>query len=294
MSKLNLTRPFLAVQSSSMKTVPLSVKRIQAGLTTQLVGRHLVYFGSIGSTNVEAKRLAASGAPEGTLVIADEQTAGKGRRGRRWLAPPNTCLLTSLLFRPALLPAQASRLTMLCSLAAAEAIETETGVPVAIKWPNDLVIPHAPGRSYRKLGGILTETALSSKELLFAIVGMGINVNVDPTALGPVMTPATSLLAELGRPVDRVALLAAILQQIENRYSQMPGEQIHADWAQRLITLGQQVIVTLYPQSHDDSQGWLEGTAEGVDPDGALLLRDLAGNLRLVTVGDVTLRISQT
>lgn len=294
MSKLNLTRPFLAVQSSSMKTVPLSVKRIQAGLTTQFVGRHLVYFGSIGSTNVEAKRLAASGAPEGTLVIADEQTAGKGRRGRRWLAPPNTCLLTSLLFRPALLPAQASRLTMLCSLAAAEAIETETGVPVAIKWPNDLVVPHAPGHSYRKLGGILTETALSGKELFFAIVGMGINVNVDPTALGPVMTPATSLLAELGRPVDRAALLAAILQQIENRYSQMPGEQIHADWAQRLITLGQQVIVTLYPQSHDDSQEWLEGTAEGVDPDGALLLRDLAGNLRLVTVGDVTLRISQT
>jgi BirA family biotin operon repressor/biotin-[acetyl-CoA-carboxylase] ligase len=277
-----------------MKTVPLSVKRIQAGLTTQFVGRHLYYFGSIGSTNVEAKRLAAAGAPEGTLVIADEQTAGKGRRGRRWLAPSNTCLLISLLFRPALLPAQASRLTMLCSLAAAEAIETETGVPVAIKWPNDLVVPHAPGPSFRKLGGILTETALAGKKLLFAIVGMGINVNVDPTALGPVMTPATSLLAELGRPVDRVALLAAILQQIENRYSQMPGEQIHADWAQRLITLGQQVIVTLYPQPHDDSQERLEGTAEGVDPDGALLLRDLAGNLRLVTVGDVTLRISQT
>ena len=159
--------------------------------------RALITGGGSGLGEGTARRLAAAGAPEGTLVIADEQTAGKGRQGRRWIAPPNTCLLMSLLFRPALLPAQASRLTMLCSLAAAEAIEAETGIPVAIKWPNDLVIPYAPDapQPYRKLGGLLTETALAGQELLFAVVGMGINVNVDPAVLGPVMTPATSLLA---------------------------------------------------------------------------------------------------
>jgi len=227
--------------------------------------------------------LAAAGAPEGTLVIADEQTAGRGRLRRRWVAPPNTCLLMSLVFRPALAPAQFLRLTMLCSLAAVEAIEAETGLVVGIKWPNDLVVPPLPTPHYRKLAGILTETAIAGDEILFAIVGMGINVNLDPAALGPVATPATSLLAELNRPVDRATLLAAILQRIETRYPQITGEQIHADWTRRLTTLGRRVTVTTVGEQ-------IHGVAEGGAPDGALLLRDLAGSLHTITAGDVTLR----
>jgi BirA family biotin operon repressor/biotin-[acetyl-CoA-carboxylase] ligase len=274
-----------------MKADPLSARSIQSQLTTRVIGRPLYYFASTGSTNVEAKRLAANGAPEGTVLIADEQTAGRGRLGRRWSAPPNTCLLMSLLFRPTLLPSQAPRLTMLCSLAAAEAIEGRTGLPVAIKWPNDLVVPQASSapHSYGKLGGLLTETAISGGTILFAVVGMGINVNVDPVALGPVMTPATSLSAELGRSVDRAALLADILQRIENRHPQATGGQLYSDWARRLVTIGQRVRVTLAGVREP-----VEGMVAGVDPDGALQVRDLAGNLHLIAVGDVTLQESES
>jgi BirA family biotin operon repressor/biotin-[acetyl-CoA-carboxylase] ligase len=116
---------------------------------------------------------------------------------------------------------------------------------------------------------------------------MGINVNVDPAALGPVMTPATSLLAELGRPVDRVSLLLATLEQIESRYGQVASGQIHNDWRRRLVTLGHQVTVTVSGEQ-------LSGVAEDVNPDGALWVRDLAGNLHLVSAGDVTLRPGAT
>jgi BirA family biotin operon repressor/biotin-[acetyl-CoA-carboxylase] ligase len=274
-----------------MKAVPLSVRTIQSKLTTRTMGRPFYYFPTVGSTNVEAKRLAASGAPEGTVVVADEQTAGKGRLGRRWSAPPNSCLLMSLLFRPTLSPAQAPRLTMLCSLAAAEAIEEGSGLAVAIKWPNDLVILQSSTAAspYRKLGGLLTETVISGGTLLFAVVGMGINVNVDPAELGPVMTPATSLSAELGRPADRAALLADILQRIEDRYPQVTGGELYGDWARRLVTIGQRVRVT-----SAGARERVEGVAEGVNADGVLHLRDLAGNLHLIAVGDVTLQESES
>ena len=118
---------------------PLDFSIIQSALTTQVFGRELAVLPRTGSTNDVAKDLAAHGAPEGTVVVADEQTAGRGRLARRWLAPPRTCLLCSLLFRPDLPPIQAQRLTMLCSLAAADAIEQVAGLYVHLKWPNDLV-----------------------------------------------------------------------------------------------------------------------------------------------------------
>lgn len=270
-----------------MEAIPLSIENIRSQLTSQVIGQSLYYFASTGSTNAEAKRLAADGAPEGTVLVTDEQTAGRGRLGRRWNAPPYTCLLVSVLFRPRLVPSQAPRLTMLCSVAAAEAIEEGTGVPVAVKWPNDLVVRQIRGGSeaYRKLGGLLTETAISDGTMVFAVVGMGINVNVDPAALGPVMTPATSLLAELGRSVDRAALLAGILQRIEDRYPQVADDQLFYDWAERLVMVGKAVTVTW-----GTSQGQVNGVIEGVSPDGAIQIRDLAGNLHLISAGDVTLQ----
>jgi BirA family biotin operon repressor/biotin-[acetyl-CoA-carboxylase] ligase len=277
------------------RQLPLPIDEIQQELGTRLIGRRIDYYPVIGSTNDEAKRLAVAGAPDGTLVIADEQTAGKGRMGRRWLAPPNTCLLMTLILRAELPPAQAARLTMLCSLAAAEAIESVTGLQVGIKWPNDLVISQREAAGVGaelKIAGFLTETSLIGERLDFAVVGMGINVNLDPAALGPVMVPATSLETELGRPVDRARLLIAILRQTEVRYlsttsSVEPGgngqQAIHAAWVERLVTVGREVTVT-------GMEGSIHGRAEGVDPDGALLLRDMAGNLHRIVIGDVSLR----
>lgn len=266
-----------------METPALLPERIKSQLATRLIGRRLHYFHTVDSTNHQAKQLAARGAPEGSLIITDLQTAGKGRLGRRWTAPVGTGLLFSLIFRPALAPVHVSQLTMLCSLAAAEAIQQRTGLEVRIKWPNDLVIPYPASNDYKKLAGLLTESSLLGDKLLFSVVGVGINVNLDPADLGEMITPATSLMAELGRPVDREALLCAILQQIESRYLPLNGRQIHADWSQRLITLGQNITVSTPAGQH-------QGMAESVDSDGTLYLRDLAGNLQPIMIGDVSLR----
>jgi len=279
----------------------LDPTQIQAALTTQVFGRELVYLPRTGSTNDVAGKLAAQGAPEGTVVLADEQVAGRGRMGRRWLAPPGTCLLLSILFRPDLPPAQAQRLTMLCSLAAADAVEQASGLHVDIKWPNDLVvrrknpkskiqnpksgslISDRPSRSWRKLAGVLTETGVVDQSLDFVIVGIGINGNVEPEALSALAPDATSVLAEVGRPVDRVALLVALLSGVERRYGALrAGASPHREWVGRLATLGQPVTVTT-------SAGVLVGVAESVDEDGALLLRTPDGRLRRLLAGAVVL-----
>jgi len=255
----------------------LSSKAIQAGLTTEFIGRNVVYRPAVTSTNDLARALAAQGAPAGTLVLAEEQTAGRGRLGRTWLAPRGTSLLFSLIFRPALLPAQAFRLAMLCSLAAARAIEAVTNLPIHLKWPNDLVLRG------KKLGGVLSESSLTGERLDFVVVGLGLNVNLDVSTLPEIAATATSLSAALGRPVARLPLLQRILQEIETGYQEViQGEALRAAWAARLVTLGR--IVRVSGGTAD------EGLAEGVDADGALLLRRADGTLARITVGDVTLR----
>jgi BirA family biotin operon repressor/biotin-[acetyl-CoA-carboxylase] ligase len=261
--------------------------RIQAALTTRVFGRELVYLPRTGSTNDVAKDLAAQGAPEGTVVLADEQMTGRGRMGRRWLAPPGTCLLCSILFRPHLPPTQAQRLTMLCSLAAADAVEQVAGLRVSVKWPNDLVIEsqisNLKSRNWCKLAGVLTETGVMGDRLDFVVVGIGINVNVEPDVIPTLAPDATSVLAEVGRRVDRGALLVALLDGVERRYEALrAGASPHREWAARLATLGQPVAVTT-------SEEVLTGVAESVDEDGALLLRTPDGALRRLLAGDVTL-----
>ena len=255
--------------------------RIEAVLTTRLVGRNLVVLPRTGSTNDVAKELAARGAPEGTVVVADEQTAGRGRLGRRWVAPPSTCLLFSILFRPDLPLLKAPRLTMLCSLAAADAVKAVAGLEVGLKWPNDLIV--TSGAGWRKLSGVLTETGVVGERVAFVVVGIGINVNVEPEALPSLAPNATSILAETGRRVDRAALLAAILGGVESRYGRLQaGESPYAEWAARLATLGQRVEVSA-------GEEVLVGHAESVDEEGALLLRTPDGTLHRLLAGDVTL-----
>jgi len=260
----------------------LSAESIAKGLTTAFMGRRVIYYRSVGSTNDVAKELAAQGAPEGTLVIADEQTAGKGRLGRCWLAPPGTSLLMSLLFRPDFLaPSQAQRLTMVCSLAVVEAIEVVTGLTAAIKWPNDIVVQG------KKAGGILTELGATDEHLDYAIVGLGLNVNLDfgaVAAMRELAATATSLSQELGREVSRLTLLWKILENIEGRYRRLrAGELPHDEWASRLITLHHPIIA-------DTLQGTVEGWAESVDADGALIVRVNGDVRQRILAGDVTLR----
>ncbi len=256
----------------------LSAESIKRGLGTEFIGQSVVYHRSLGSTNDLLKELATQGAPEGTLVIADEQTAGRGRLGRKWLAPPGTSLLMSLLFRPHLASNQAQQLTMICSLAIADAIERLTDLSVDLKWPNDIFIRG------KKVGGILTESGAIGELLDYIVVGIGLNVNVDFSTLPELRNMATSLYRELGREVSRLELLWAILEGIEARYKSLrKGKSPHEEWAARLITLACQVQVTT-------PQEVLVGWAEGVDADGALILRTPDGRRKRILAGDVTLR----
>jgi BirA family transcriptional regulator, biotin operon repressor / biotin---[acetyl-CoA-carboxylase] ligase len=270
----------------------LSAEAIAAALTTRRLGRPVLYFLRTGSTNDVAHERAADGAAEGLLVIADEQTAGRGRLDRRWWAPPGSSLLMSLLLRPALPPDRAGQLTMCLGLAAVEAIEAVTGLRPALKWPNDLLLEN------RKLGGMLTELRLEGERLAYAVLGLGVNVNVtfdegrttnDENSSSLVIRPpselantAISLSMVLGHEVDRVTLLAAILGRCEIWYEQtLAGESPHAAWAAQLDTVGRQVAVAT-------TTGSVAGMAVGVTPEGALLVRDDEAAERVIWSGDVT------
>lgn len=263
-----------------------------AALTTQRLGRSTLYFPRTGSTNDVAHERAAAGAPDGLLVIADEQTAGRGRLDRRWWAPPGGSLLLSLLLRPALPLDRAGQLTMCLGVAAVEGIEAVTGLRPALKWPNDLLL------GGRKLGGMLTELRLADERLDYAVLGLGVNVNVDfadgsaasdhgALSIGhrpgsDLAGTATSLVLALGRTVDRLSLLVAILARCEVLYEQtLMGQSPHAAWAARLDTVGRRVAVTT-------GAGTLQGIATGVTPDGALQVRDDNGTEHVIWSGDVT------
>ena len=264
----------------------LTAASIRTGLGTAFVGREVHFWPEIGSTNDEARRLARAGAPEGTLVIAEHQTAGRGRLDRRWEAPRGSSLLLSLIFRPILAPHQAQRLTMVCGLAIVEAVETTTGLAVGLKWPNDIVSATAePMSGAAKLGGILAEIELQGQAVAYAVVGMGLNVNVHPAELPrDLLLPATSLAQLLGKPVPRLPLLQALLRAVERRILALAaGHMPHEEWAARLVTLGREVTVSGYGPA-------FRGRAEGVSPDGALLVRRVNGRLESVLAGDVTLR----
>ena len=256
----------------------LAAETIMAALTTRRLGRPTRFFPSIGSTNDVAHELAATGAAEGLLVLADEQTAGRGRLDRSWWAPPGASVLMSLLLRPALPAHRAGQLPMCLGLAAVEGIEAVTGLRPALKWPNDIVWDGC------KLGGMLSELRADGERLEYAVLGLGLNVNVtfDESATDGLAATAVSLLMAVGRPVDRVALVIALLERCEAWYERLlSGESLHEAWAARLDTLGRQVVVTL-------PAGALTGVAVGVTPEGALIVRRPGGADETIWAGDVT------
>ncbi len=265
--------------------VELGETAVQSALKTKWLGRAYRYFAETASTNDLLKEQSAAALPAGALFLTDFQSRGRGRLNRRWLAPAGSSLLLSILFRPNWPPAQAQWLTMLTSLAAAEAVEAATGLTVGVKWPNDLVIQQAG--VWHKFSGLLLEGEMGEDGRLHqAVMGIGVNVNISPTALPDAVTPATSLLAAVGRPVDRLALLVDFLQRLETGYeTAVSGQSPHPAWKKRQMMLGQRVQVTQL-----DTEQRIVGLAEDTDDWGRLLVRDEAGRLHAVAAGDVTLR----
>ena len=254
----------------------LTPEAIRRDLGTKFLGQHVVCYGRVDSTNALSKKLAGEGAPQGTLVVAEEQTAGRGRRGRRWLAPAGSSLLVSFILRPSLAPEGLPLLLMASALAVARAIEESTGLAVHFKWPNDIMLRD------KKAGGILIETGLSGQDVDYAVIGIGLNVNLDVARIPEIATTATSISAALGEETSRLKILRSLLKSMEREYLLLQrGHSPVARWAARLSQLGQQVQVST-PWGRDTGQ------LEGVDADGTLILRRSDGTEARITVGDVT------
>ncbi len=262
---------------------------VAAQLDTAWLGRSYHYLESVGSTNDTLKQQLALGdvnmPPSGAVVLTDYQEHGRGRFNRGWHAPPHTSLLLSVLFRPNWPARRLSWLTMIAGLAAAEAIEKVTSLPAFLKWPNDVVIRQDD--TWAKVSGILLEGSITPEQrLAYAVLGMGINVNIRLADLPSASQPATSLMIISGRPVARLPLLVALLQRLESWYEAAEqNKSPHTPWNRRLITLEQRVVVK---RMGDDSE--LLGTAEGTDELGQLLVRDDQGQLHAVMAADVTLQ----
>jgi len=254
---------------------------IADGLDTAVLGREIYYYPSLTSTNDVAKDLARSGSGEGTLIVAEEQTGGKGRLGRFWHSPPRLGLLFSLILRPAVEPRVVAQVTMVAAVALACAIKETSGLTCGIKWPNDLL---AGGR---KLGGILTELSAEVDRVSFLVLGAGINVNQSEGDFPPsISATATSLKIETGRRVDRVELLKASLREMERWYNTwLTGgfAPVLARWKELCVSLNRPVAV-------HSPLGVTQGWAEDVDEDGALVLRTAGGEIKKFVSGEVSLR----
>ncbi len=259
-------------------TDKLLPEEIALGLKARRLKGPVHYFEEVASTNDLAKELAAKGAPEGTLVVAEAQTRGRGRLGRDWESPAGTGLYVSLLLRPPLPPTEMPQITLTTAVAVARALRRSTGITPGIKWPNDLLL------AGKKLGGILTEMETESEQIRHLVVGLGLNVNnpAFPEELSPI---ATSLRMTTGRKHCRVKILQAWLEEFEELYELFLGRQfavILEEWRSLAVTLGQLVTVWQGPRS-------IRGRALEVAPDGALLLEMESGEMVRVTSGEIPL-----
>ena len=253
----------------------LSPESITSKLETRFVGQRVIHYASVVSTMDEARREAQRGAAEGTVIIADGQTGGKGRVGRVWLSPRGSIALSIILY-PGM--SHLSSLIMIASLSVVHAIQTVTGLTARIKWPNDILI------NGRKVCGILIESDVRKDQVHYAIIGIGINANIRLSDCSEIQTIATSLSGELGREVSCLEMVRALMVEMEKMYrSLLSGVPVYEGWRDGLVTLGRRVQVR-------SGKSTLEGIAESVARDGSLMLRRQDGSLIEIVAGDVTLR----
>ncbi len=275
---------------------------VECRLCADCCCKKVEYHDTVTSTNDRARQLADQEEPEGTLVIAEEQTAGRGRRGRGWDAGPGVGIWMSLLLRPQLAPQQAAGLTLVAALAVADAIRRECQMEAKIKWPNDIVL------CGRKVCGILTETSLEPDRIRYAVVGIGINVNTKGFSR-ELSDCATSLFLESGQEIDRPALTAAVMNSFTGYYARylQAGDlsPVCGEYDRLLVNRDRQVRIlrdrgqaetrnatgTAADGSgvmHTDIDG-MSGIARGIALDGSLLVETERG-LERVVAGEVSVR----
>src|SRR5215471_5938503 len=247
--------------------------------TTKVIGRDIRVFQETTSTNDVVEKLARDGVKEGVVVFAESQRKGRGRLGRTWLSPAKKGLWFSVLLRPKLRLQSATQLTVASATALRRAIQVHTGLRAEIKWPNDILV------AGQKVAGILTELNAELDHIRYVILGIGIDVNLNPSDFaGELRKTATSLKAELGQSVQRAELAVAVLRHLDEDYDRVLCgcfASVAEEWQTHCATLGQQVVIQA-------GQRELRGRAESLGEDGALLLRTEHGHLERIIGGDVT------
>ncbi|MCK4502576.1 MAG: biotin--[acetyl-CoA-carboxylase] ligase, partial [Desulfuromonadales bacterium] len=249
-------------------------------LGTRLIGQTVITHAKIDSTNILARQLAEADAIEGTVVIADQQSAGRGRLGRRWESPPEVNLYCSILLRPKIPIQQAPQLTFLSAVAVAETLNELCQLTAEVKWPNDILVDGA------KIAGLLNEMNAETEQVHFVVLGVGINLNMlaeqFPTDLN---YRATSVLLETGERVDRLLFLRTFLQRLDAYYLELVEEgftPIRRRWESLCNIMNRQVEV-------DGGAGIMSGTVVGLDADGALRVQLDGGQVERILAGDVRL-----
>jgi BirA family biotin operon repressor/biotin-[acetyl-CoA-carboxylase] ligase len=281
-------------------TTDSSARAIKSGLGTTVMGCRVRSFAKTGSTMDVARCMAESGCAEGTLIVADTQTSGRGRFNRPWASPPGTNLTFSIVLRP---PSEFLRdVNMAATVALVRCIRDVTGLTATAKWPNDVridgkkvcgvlvegVLPFGSAQGRLAQDERASSTGSPRTESSYAVLGIGLNVNYDPTpVLGPPVE-ATSLATELGRTVSRLDVLRAFLRTFDQLYRTLDaGDSLYQEWRGCLDTLGQHVRVRWGDQIE-------EGLASDVDRNGDLILRRADGSTVSLNAGEVTFQVSAT
>jgi BirA family biotin operon repressor/biotin-[acetyl-CoA-carboxylase] ligase len=255
----------------------MHVGKVKERLETSFVGKPLIYYRRVSSTNDVGKELAKKGVTEGTVILAETQTKGRGRLGRKWVSPSGG-LWFSLILRPKIKPKDLPQLTFMAATAIAKTLRSLYKLRAQIKWPNDILVNN------RKVCGILTEGHTINETVEFAVVGVGINVNLEVKAFpSTIRSIATSLQKELGKSVDREKLLCSLLMQIENSYLTWRKEgfkSILKEFRMLAMFLGKHVRISVFDER-------IMGIAEDLDETGALIVRLPDGTRKKILVGDL-------
>ncbi|MCK4738930.1 MAG: biotin--[acetyl-CoA-carboxylase] ligase [Deltaproteobacteria bacterium] len=263
---------------SLSEPLPFNAFEVSSKLKTSKIANNLLYFKELDSTNTKALQLAKEGATEGTTLIAETQSGGKGRLGKDWHSPPGVNIYTSIILRPKIAPQKAQSLTLMAAIAVAKTIEEFSPIKPSVKWPNDILVEG------KKIAGILTEMSSETEQINHIALGIGINVNMkDQDFPNDICKTATSLAVLKGEKIDRAEVARALYSNVEKWYKVFLDTDLSSiidTWLNYFTSKGKKICVSGTPPT--------EGICMGIDSDGALLIKNDDGTTKRVLSGEIT------